>query len=367
MNSHRGRQKWIRLIGVLVLIMAGLSLATPLVTAANCYYYSDSIGYICSADNERAVLTPLPLIERRLVAEADYEAYAKVHNHTRVYPEANINAAPLYDLGAGFVFVNMTAVLDELIEESSFQQWYRLDSGRYIRAEAIEREVTPSRFQGRYFAEPPARPFGWMVSGVRASRQPGGPPDRSLPFMGRYRTFEVYGAAEAADGWIWYDVGNGAWIKQTSVSLVDPKPAPAGVGEGQQWVEVDLYEQSFAAYQGQRLVYAGLISSGLGRTPTREGLFRVWSRHTKAKMSGFPDQPEYYYLHSVPHIMYFDGSIGLHGAYWHDRFGFRASRGCVNMAPQDAEWLFNWSAGAGAPLSVWVHTSNPRHYFDRYQ
>jgi lipoprotein-anchoring transpeptidase ErfK/SrfK len=65
--------------------------------------------------------------------------------------------------------------------------------------------------------------------------------------------------------------------------------------------------------------------------------------------------------------MYFDGSIGLHGAYWHDRFGFRASRGCVNMAPKDAEWVFNWSARGPNTLWVWVHTSNPRHYFDKYR
>jgi hypothetical protein len=65
--------------------------------------------------------------------------------------------------------------------------------------------------------------------------------------------------------------------------------------------------------------------------------------------------------------MYFDGSIGLHGAYWHNRLGFRASRGCVNLAPKDAEWVVNWSARRPNTLSVWVHTSNPRHYFDKYR
>jgi hypothetical protein len=41
--------------------------------------------------------------------------------------------------------------------------------------------------------------------------------------------------------------------------------------------------------------------------------------------------------------MYFNGDLALHGAYWHDRFGTRRSHGCVNLAPRDARWLFNWA------------------------
>jgi hypothetical protein len=36
------------------------------------------------------------------------------------------------------------------------------------------------------------------------------------------------------------------------------------------------------------------------------------------------------------------------------------------MPPRDAEWVFNWSAGAPNDLWVWSHTSDPNHYFDRY-
>jgi hypothetical protein len=36
------------------------------------------------------------------------------------------------------------------------------------------------------------------------------------------------------------------------------------------------------------------------------------------------------------------------------------------MPPRDAEWVFNWSAGAPNDLWVWVHTSDPNHYFERF-
>ena len=41
--------------------------------------------------------------------------------------------------------------------------------------------------------------------------------------------------------------------------------------------------------------------------------------------------------------MYFHEDYALHGAYWHDGFGYKHSHGCVNLSPKDAKWLFIWS------------------------
>jgi hypothetical protein len=35
--------------------------------------------------------------------------------------------------------------------------------------------------------------------------------------------------------------------------------------------------------------------------------------------------------------------MALHGTFWHDRFGRRASHGCVNLSMADARWLFDWA------------------------
>jgi lipoprotein-anchoring transpeptidase ErfK/SrfK len=47
----------------------------------------------------------------------------------------------------------------------------------------------------------------------------------------------------------------------------------------------------------------------------------------------------------VPWVQYFDGSISLHGTYWHDLFGYRRSRGCVNLSISDARWVFEFLTG----------------------
>ena len=44
----------------------------------------------------------------------------------------------------------------------------------------------------------------------------------------------------------------------------------------------------------------------------------------------------------VPWIAYYDRSYALHGEWWHDRLGRPHSLGCINLAPADARWLFEW-------------------------
>jgi hypothetical protein len=50
-----------------------------------------------------------------------------------------------------------------------------------------------------------------------------------------------------------------------------------------------------------------------------------------------------YSIDDVPWVMYFNGGYALHGAFWHDRFGAERSHGCVNLAPEDAKTVFNWT------------------------
>jgi lipoprotein-anchoring transpeptidase ErfK/SrfK len=41
--------------------------------------------------------------------------------------------------------------------------------------------------------------------------------------------------------------------------------------------------------------------------------------------------------------MYFNEGYALHAAYWHDSFGKPRSHGCINLSPEDARWVFEWS------------------------
>lgn len=341
-----------------LLIVGMLFVAWPdTAAAAKCFIQSDEIGHVCEAEPPQPVFSkPQPFADSFL----PYETYARLQDNINVYSGPSASSEIVRNVGDGFLFSTIQGAV-----EGEGMLWYVINYGEYVRASDLT-IVDATEFTGIEIKSQPERPFGWMIVDYWYSNQPGAEPAPENVKLPRYTFFEVYEAVTADDGWIWYNIGGGRWMRQTYVSLVDSNPRPEGVGAEEYWVEIDLYEQSFAAYIGNRMVYAGLISSGLNRWPTNEGLFQVWERHLKTKMSGAEGKIDYYFIEDVPHTMYFDYDIALHGAFWHDRFGYKHSHGCVNMPPRDAEWVFNWSAGAPNDLWVWSHTSDPNHYFDRY-
>ncbi len=152
------------------------------------------------------------------------------------------------------------------------------------------------------------------------------------------------------DQWDWYLVGPGQWLPQQKVARVVPATRPKDATD--KWVSVDLFEKVLTAYEGDRLVFATLVSPGLPQWQTNVGVFKVWKRLTTAPMSGAMGQPDFYSLPAVPYVMYFDNDISLHGTYWHDGYGFNHSHGCVNLSISDAHWIFNWIGNGDLTVQV---------------
>ena len=273
--------------------------------------------------------------------------YARV-----VTPDAPVFATPAdavagvskRNLGKGLIFVNVVQTV-----EQGGQTFAQIRQGGYVRAADLT-AVTPTDFRGAVFTAPPAYPFGWVVLNTRPSLQPGATPPPG-PALTRRTLVQIFATQHVGD-WDWYLIGPQQWVDQRTVARVDINPPPEGVSG--KWIQVNLYEQTLAAYEDDRLVFATLVSSGLDKWPTRPGLFHIKTRLETDLMSGSyePDGSDYYYLEAVPWVMYFDGQRALHGEYWHDQLGFKRSNGCVNLAPLDARWLFDW-APKGTP--VWVY------------
>ncbi len=144
-------------------------------------------------------------------------------------------------------------------------------------------------------------------------------------------------------------------VREADVTVIEPTAPPEGVGEGDRWIDVDLGRQAVVAYDWKQPRYVTLVSTGRTKTPSPElsyltpkGLHRIRGKHLTSTMDDDePGEPPYS-LEDVPYVMYFRGAYAFHSAFWHDRFGRPRSHGCINMAPYDAKWLFNW-AGPDLP------------------
>lgn len=112
------------------------------------------------------------------------------------------------------------------------------------------------------------------------------------------------------------------------------------------WLEINLTTQRLIAWEGNRPVYAVIVSTGKPTTPTPSGVFAIQSKRRLERMRG-----EDYDLPDVPHAMYFYRGYAIHGTYWHKRFGTPVSHGCINVATDHAQWLFEWAA-IGTPVVI---------------
>ncbi len=141
----------------------------------------------------------------------------------------------------------------------------------------------------------------------------------------------------------------GGYVRRRDVRDITAHEPPTGIAQGEKWIDVNLDRQFVVAYEGATPVFATLMSSGI---PSREGAesyetiqgsFRIEQKHLTTTMDG-NSAAGAYSIEDVPWVMYFSGSFALHGAFWHDDFGRVRSHGCVNLSPDDARWIFQWSS-----------------------
>jgi hypothetical protein len=233
--------------------------------------------------------------------------------------------------------------IDEVVEQDG-RQWYRVDEEAYVLADAVQ-IGTPSLFHGTAITQPLAYPLVYIATqGLNVRARPGAAADNPpVGTLNRYDMADYLGSQRASDA-LWHQIAENRWIHGAYARVVFPVQRPDGVPADARWIAVDLAQQTLSAYEGDQLAYVTLVSSGRPPWFTPKGLNRIWiKKQTGDMQGGIVERGDYYALQDVPWIMYFNKDVGLHAAYWHDRFGYPSSHGCVNLSPLDARWLFDWA------------------------
>lgn len=205
--------------------------------------------------------------------------------------------------------------------------------------------VNPSTFSGVQITRQVTFRFGWVLANTKSVNAAGA----ELNVYHRYQVVhEVPGAAQKP-GYI--AIGADEWLPDSAVALVNPAvPAEAGPNTCG-FIYTNLNTQTLSVYDNKcNLVFATLISSGKNSW-TFEGTFYIQNKLPADLLQAPAESTSRYYLEAVPYIMYYSGNFGFHAAYWHDGFGATASHGCINLAPADAKWLYDW-AGLGERVII---------------
>jgi L,D-transpeptidase catalytic domain len=209
--------------------------------------------------------------------------------------------------------------------------------------------VVPSAFHGIALAEGEDLPVGFSMPRyaqrytLHADRQVY--PSSALG----YREAVALTGQRRAGGLL--EARDGSFVPASAVRVIPVRTSfPSFATGDRKWVDVSIKDQSLVAYVGRRPVYVTLVSTGRDglRDPettssTVRGTFMIYQKDVSSTMDGDEDRADSFNLHDVPFVQYFHKGYALHGTYWHDEFGKVRSHGCVNLAPADAAWLFEWT------------------------
>jgi lipoprotein-anchoring transpeptidase ErfK/SrfK/uncharacterized protein YjhX (UPF0386 family) len=186
---------------------------------------------------------------------------------------------------------------------------------------------------------PPTGSSSATVSGTGG----GGLNCRTAPVSGSVITIipemtrvEVIGSQQ--NGWVQVRcAGQTGWVS-TAYLLFGVN---TGGGSGEIWIDINLSTQYMIVYQGSNVLQKTYVSTGRPGFDTPTGTYYINWKLPSQTMSGVLGG-EYYHVPDVPWVMYFTNrGHAIHGAYWHDNFGYTMSHGCVNLPVGFASWLYS--------------------------
>ena len=191
---------------------------------------------------------------------------------------------------------------------------------------------------------------------------------RAQPDPAAHKVYRIYYSAvfqipevvPGADGQPWYRVAMETQETMYApaqdfrvISADEITPISTDVDPAEKSISVYLVDQALSAFEGKREVFRARISSGAnyfgpdGHTlvnGTPGGAHPIWQKRISRHMQGGTVEAGYD-VPGVGWVSYFSSNgAALHSTYWHNDFGIPKSHGCLNCKPEDAKWLFRWTA-----------------------
>ena len=204
---------------------------------------------------------------------------------------------------------------------------------------------------------------------------------RNSNFVPLYRLYFksmhwVTGIATGPEGKPFYEITDDLhrqnyYIDATHARILPDKeftPLSIHVPPDEKRIVVDIKKQTMTALEGDRIVFQTGVATGVETdlnelepgdipTDTPTGAFRIRRKMPLRHMGegNLVSSLEAYELPGVPWVGFFVSTgVAFHGTYWHDNYGRKMSHGCVNMRPEEAQWLYRWTTPYAGPEQWYV-------------
>lgn len=233
-----------------------------------------------------------------------------------------------------------------------------VDSASRVVREADVRRLEPSAFAGRDVVVSPLPEEGrlawslvWPHASVRAEPNVVAPLVDKQPHQAEFFVTDEVVRRRGVE-WVAVAGETKGWVDAEEIRRWFPAAPPPNTADDELWIDVELEQQTLAVMLGDAPLFVTMIASGNHKHPTPQGVFRIKSKMATSTMDSQPGDEEAYAVEGVPWAQFFHKRYGLHGTFWHNRFGRRTSHGCVNLSAKDAALVYAMTSPD--PLPGWA-------------
>jgi len=253
--------------------------------------------------------------------------------------------------------------------EANGRVWLLTPDSMVVPAERTQQMVR-SKFHGVHFDTAKERlPFGWNRSKAPLAlfTKENGRFVKTERMVAPKTFVEIHDAPEKDGDFAYYPLRNepGMYLPKTTVvekQLDQPvsitraaTKMPKSVPDGERWIEARIRPGTMVAYEGLTPMFTTLFSPGKGGPPvpgldhekymtTGVGTYPIEWKERASVMSSEDGEPKISWYTDVPNQQYLRAPLAMHAALWHQDFGKRKSKECVNVSPEDSHFLFGWTA-----------------------
>jgi hypothetical protein len=315
-------------------------------------------GFVCAGEAASLDLNHPTLLAMAMQPKLDAElpyTYARTRSDTSfleasAQAEDSVHALSELPQQSGLAVIGSWQARDE---KGSLLRLAMMTDGHFVDAEQLETNRA-SEFKGVSLDDDHRLPLAFVVKrGVR-QWELGKTDARKGDLLDFHARLLLDGKVRTVQGERFWAVKGGGWVRNRDVTVVQTRSEfPGFVKEATHWIDISVLAGSIVLYEGQKPVYASLVSVGQdrlgdpsGNEATLRGEFPVVFKHVTAVAADparFANKVE---MHDVPWVLELSSGQWLHGAYWHDRFGIEHGPGNVQLSPADAAQVWRWAGPA---------------------
>src|SRR5690606_26136503 len=102
-----------------------------------------------------------------------------------------------------------------------------------------------------------------------------------------------------------------SWLRARDLRQPTSAPPPDEILPGERWIDIELATQTLVLYEGDRPIFATLVSTGRGAQGTEratpKGVHRIWVKLRTTNMSNLSDEDatRLYAIEDVPYVQFF--------------------------------------------------------------